>query len=133
MFDFCTYHIALLRTFSCASRNTAFETRLITCQSMKTNAILQLHASGIRTFDGAKKLSTQAARFWFSGLFFNVVAGFYTLYQLKQRSAALDKRDAEKAVESKKIERYSTLHGRCSQHLTNTSQGMERHIAAAHF
>lgn len=64
-----------------------------------------LDASGIRKWEGAKKLSKQAARFWFTGLFFNVVAGFYTLYQLKQRAAALDKTQAEKAVESKKIEK----------------------------
>jgi hypothetical protein len=68
--------------------------------------ILQLDASGIRKWDGAKKLSSHAARFWFSGLFFNVAAGFYTLFQLRQRKAALDKTQAEKAVESKKIERY---------------------------
>ncbi|KIW04378.1 uncharacterized protein PV09_04662 [Verruconis gallopava] len=64
-----------------------------------------LDASGIRKWDKAKQISRQAARFWFSGLFFNIVAGLYTLFQLKQRAAALDKTQAEKAVESKKIEK----------------------------
>jgi peroxin-11B len=45
---------------------------------------------------------------WFSGLVFNVVAGVYTLYKLRERSAAIDKQqlEGEKAVESKKLERF---------------------------
>lgn len=83
---------------------TCFYTR---CRTFANVIDVQLDASGIRKWEGAKKLSKQAARFWFTGLFFNVVAGFYTLYQLKQRAAALDKTQAEKAVESKKIEKYA--------------------------
>jgi len=38
-------------------------------------------------------------------LVFNTVAGFYTLYQLRQRALTLNKQEGESAVESKKLER----------------------------
>jgi len=64
-----------------------------------------LDSSGIRKWDKAKQLSREAARFWFAGLFFNVMAGFYTLFRLRQRSFTLDKKEGEAAVESKKLDK----------------------------
>lgn len=43
------------------------------------------------------------------GLLFNTVAGVYTLYQLRQRAQAVDRKDGEGVVESKKLERYGWL------------------------
>lgn len=39
------------------------------------------------------------------GLLFNAVAGFYTLWQLKQREERIDKKDGEGVVEHKKLQR----------------------------
>ena len=67
--------------------------------------MFQLDASGIRKWSRAKQVSREAAKLWLTGLLFNAVAGFYTLFHLRQRSQALDKKEGEAAVESKKIER----------------------------
>jgi hypothetical protein len=41
-----------------------------------------------------------------AGLLFNTVAGLYTLFQLRQRSLSVDKKEGEGAVESKKLHTY---------------------------
>jgi hypothetical protein len=43
---------------------------------------------------------------WMTGLLFNTIAGVYTLFQLRQRSQSVDKKEGEGAVESKKIHTY---------------------------
>jgi hypothetical protein len=43
---------------------------------------------------------------WMTGLLFNTVAGVYTLFQLKQRSQSIDKKEGEGAVEGKKLNAY---------------------------
>ncbi|KAF2398934.1 peroxisomal biogenesis factor 11 [Trichodelitschia bisporula] len=67
--------------------------------------ICVLDVAGIRPLANAKRLQREAAKFWLSGLTFNTIAGLYTLYVLRQRAAAVDKKEGEGAVESKKIER----------------------------
>ena len=53
----------------------------------------------------AKRLQQEAYRFWFAGLSFNVVAGLYTLWQIRQKEAGVDKSNGEGVVESKKLVR----------------------------
>jgi peroxin-11B len=50
-------------------------------------------------------MQREAYRAWFAGILCNAVAGFYTLYRLRQREQILDKKDGEGVVESKKISR----------------------------
>ena len=40
------------------------------------------------------------------GLTFNTVAGFYTLWKLKERESKIDRKEGEGVVESKKIMKY---------------------------
>jgi peroxin-11B len=64
-------------------------------------------AIGARKSAATKSLQREAYRMWFAGLTFNIAAGLYTLYRLRERSTAIEKSaDAEKVVESKKLERY---------------------------
>ena len=73
---------------------------------MKSSELIwfvQLDASGIRPIASAKRLQQEAYRAWLAGLVCNALAGFYTLYQLRQKESALDKNDGEGVVESKKI------------------------------
>jgi len=67
--------------------------------------ITALDVTGIKKIDNVKQISRQAAKFWLTGLLFNAVAGFYKLYQLKQRSQTLNKKEGEAAVEGKQIEK----------------------------
>jgi len=67
--------------------------------------IATLDATGIRKIQSVKQISRQATKFWMTGLLFNAFAGFYTLYQLKQRSQMVDKKEGEGAVEGKKLEK----------------------------
>ncbi|KAI8950354.1 peroxisomal biogenesis factor 11 [Xylaria longipes] len=65
---------------------------------------------GIKKWDGATRAGREAYRFWTVGLACSVVAQVYTLYQLRQREAKVDKKEGEGVVEAKKIaiERYSS-------------------------
>ncbi|SLM34586.1 peroxisomal biogenesis factor 11 [Lasallia pustulata] len=67
-----------------------------------------LDAAGIWKSDNAKRLQKEAYKAWFVGLTFNVVAGLYTLYRLRQREQGVDKSDGEGVVESKKLARERT-------------------------
>lgn len=51
----------------------------------------------------AKRLQQEAYRSWFAGLSFNVIAGLYTLWQIRQKEQSIDKNDGEGVVESKKL------------------------------
>jgi len=66
-----------------------------------------LHTVGIKKFEAntGKKLQDYAYKAWLLGLSFNAVAGLYQLWALSQRTAAVDKKDGESAVESKKLEK----------------------------
>lgn len=63
-------------------------------------------AAGIRKWDGAKKAQKEAYRCWFAGLAFSAASGTYSLYQLRQQSLKVDKKDADGVVASKRIEKY---------------------------
>ena len=63
-------------------------------------------ALGVRKWEGAKTAQRQAYRCWAVGLVFSVAAQVYTLYQLKQREARIDRKDGEGVVESKRITMY---------------------------
>ncbi|KAI0459120.1 peroxisomal biogenesis factor 11 [Xylaria acuta] len=65
---------------------------------------------GIKKWDGATRAGREAYRFWTIGLACSVVAQVYTLYQLRQREAKVDKKEGEGVVEAKKIaiERYAS-------------------------
>lgn len=69
--------------------------------------ICYIDSAGIKKFESAKKLSKDAARAWFVGIFCNVLAGAYKLYflQAAQRQQA-DNTDAEKAVKVKQLAKY---------------------------
>ncbi|KAK7721912.1 Peroxisomal membrane protein PMP27 [Botryosphaeria dothidea] len=60
---------------------------------------------GFRKSANIKTVQEQAYRAWMTGLLFNVVAGVYSLAQLRKRVAAVDEKEAESVVEKKKIER----------------------------
>jgi peroxin-11B len=60
-------------------------------------------AFGIRKWEGAKRASKEAYRFWAVGIACSVVAQTYTLYKLREREARVDKKEGEGVVESKKI------------------------------
>ncbi|KAI0199854.1 peroxisomal biogenesis factor 11 [Astrocystis sublimbata] len=67
-------------------------------------------AMGIKKWDGAVRAGREASRFWTMGLACSVLAQVYTLYQLRQREAKVDKKEGEGVVEAKKIaiERYAS-------------------------
>jgi len=69
--------------------------------------VTYLDASGIRKLSMTKKLQTQALKAWLAGLICSAIAGFYSLWRLKEREKAINKKDGEGVVEGKKIERYA--------------------------
>nr|POE75549.1 peroxisomal membrane protein 11 like [Quercus suber] len=87
-------------------RNLAIGRQLGYAFYLLFDATTYLDASGIRKFEAAARLQKEAYRAWLVGLVCNVLAGTYTLYNLRQaeqqqrRSA-----DAEKAVEMKKLQK----------------------------
>ncbi|RDL37089.1 putative Peroxisomal membrane protein PMP27 [Venustampulla echinocandica] len=70
------------------------------------DAVTYLDASGIRKFEGAKRLQKEAYRCWMVGLIFSAASGVYSLYNLRQQQATIDKKDGEGVVASKRIEKY---------------------------
>ncbi|OJD30336.1 peroxisomal biogenesis factor [Diplodia corticola] len=60
---------------------------------------------GFRKSANIKQIGEQASRAWMTGLLFSVVAGVYTLAQLRKRSGAVDEKEAESVVEKKKIQK----------------------------
>lgn len=55
----------------------------------------------------AKRLLQEAYRMWFIGLTFNVIAGMYSLWQIRQKEQNIDKNEGEGVVESKKLVKYT--------------------------
>ncbi|KAF2669881.1 putative peroxisomal membrane protein PMP27 [Microthyrium microscopicum] len=64
-----------------------------------------LDSTGIRKWEGAKRLGKEAARFWMFGLASSIVSGVYKLNGLRLRRGQVDRKEGEGVVESKKIER----------------------------
>ncbi|KAM4063117.1 peroxisomal biogenesis factor 11 (PEX11) domain-containing protein [Hirsutella rhossiliensis] len=60
-------------------------------------------AMGVRKWHRAADAQRHAYRFWAVGIIFSVAAQLYTLRQLKRREAAIDRKDGEGVVESKRI------------------------------
>ena len=54
----------------------------------------------------AKRLLREAYKFWFVGLTFNIIAGMYSLQQIRQKEKNIDKNEGEGVVESKKLVKY---------------------------
>lgn len=71
------------------------------------DALTYFDSVGIWKFEGAARLQKEAYRAWFAGLLCNVLAGVYTLYNMQAAAKKqADSADAEKAVESKRLEKY---------------------------
>ncbi|KAG8532926.1 uncharacterized protein KY384_002804 [Bacidia gigantensis] len=70
---------------------------------LSLDALTYLDATGIRPMESAKRLQREAYKAWFAGLMFNTIAGFYTLWRLKERESKIDKNEGEGVVEGKKI------------------------------
>ncbi|KAL2147297.1 hypothetical protein VTI28DRAFT_10287 [Corynascus sepedonium] len=62
-----------------------------------------LDATGIKKSARAKRFQQEAYRFWAAGLACSVVAQLYTLYQLRQREARVDRKEGEGVLEAKRI------------------------------
>jgi peroxin-11B len=62
-------------------------------------------ALGVKKMESAKRLQTNAYRFWLSGLLASAIAGLYTNYKLRERAVGLNEKDAEGKVEGVKIAR----------------------------
>jgi hypothetical protein len=67
------------------------------------DAATVLDATGIRRSPSAKRLQTEAYRFWAMGLLCSVVAQTYSLYRLRERETKVDRKEGEGVVESKRI------------------------------
>jgi len=69
-----------------------------------------LDASGIKPLANVKKYQKIAFQAWLTGISFNIIAGIYTLWKLRERENAIDRKDGEGVVESKKtqMERAAT-------------------------
>ncbi|TGO36681.1 hypothetical protein BHYA_0117g00040 [Botrytis hyacinthi] len=69
------------------------------------DAFTVLDAAGIRKSPSTKRIQKEAYRFWLMGLLFSTASGMYSLYNLRQQSAKIDKKDGESVVTSKRIEK----------------------------
>jgi len=67
--------------------------------------VTYLDVSGIRKLSMTKRLQTEALRAWLAGLMCSAISGIYSLWRLKEREKAINKKDGEGVVEGKKIER----------------------------
>ncbi len=70
------------------------------------DAVTYLDAAGIRKSPATQRLQREAYRCWMIGLLFSTVSGAYSLYNLRQQAAKLNKEDGEGVVASKRIEKY---------------------------
>ncbi|KIX05987.1 uncharacterized protein Z518_03961 [Rhinocladiella mackenziei CBS 650.93] len=66
-------------------------------------------AMGLKKDPKAKSLQATAYRFWFAGLMASAIAGIYSTYQLRERTKAVDEKDAEAKVEKVKIARQQQI------------------------
>jgi len=69
------------------------------------DAVTYLDAAGIRKSPATQRLQREAYRCWMIGLLFSTVSGAYSLYNLRQQAAKLDKKEGEDVVASKRIEK----------------------------
>jgi len=64
-----------------------------------------LDALGVKKDPRAKNIQATAYRCWFTGLTASALAGVYNTYRLRQRTKAVNEKDAESKVEKVKIAR----------------------------
>jgi len=86
-------------------RNLAVSRQIGYAGYLTLDTLCVLDSTGIRKWDGAKRLSKEAARFWMMGLASSIVSGVYKLYGLRLRRQQVNKKEGEGVVEGKKIER----------------------------
>lgn len=68
------------------------------------DALTYIDHVGIRKFSAAARLQQEAYKAWLAGLLCNIVAGVYTLWNMKYENKQMEESaDAEKAVEMKKL------------------------------
>ena len=65
-----------------------------------------LDAMGVKKDPRAKNIQTTEYRFWWTGLTASALSGIYNNYKLRQRTKAVDEKDAEAKVEKVKIAKY---------------------------
>jgi peroxin-11B len=78
---------------------------------LSLDAVTFLDASGIRKSPNTKRIQQEAYRCWMFGLLFSAMSGTYSLWNLRQQQARIDKKDGEGVVASKRIEKYVSLLG----------------------
>lgn len=87
-------------------RNLAVGRQLGYAFYMLLDTVTYIDAAGIRKFSAAARLAKEAYRAWAFGLLCNLMAGGYTLYNLREAEVRASKSgDAEKAVEVKKLQK----------------------------
>ena len=72
---------------------------------LSLDALTFLDAANIRKSPNTKRLQQEAYRCWMIGLLFSAVSGAYSLYNLRQQQARIDKKDGEGAIATKRIEK----------------------------
>ncbi|EDN09874.1 peroxin 11 [Histoplasma capsulatum] len=70
--------------------------------------VLYLDSAGVRKMANAKKLQARALKAWMAGLVCSAVSGLYSMWMLKEREKAVNKKDGESVVEGKMIEKERT-------------------------
>jgi peroxin-11B len=65
-----------------------------------------LDAMGVKKDPRVKNIQQTAYRFWLTGLVASTLAGIYSKYRLRERTQAVDEKDAEAKVEKVKLARY---------------------------
>lgn len=73
---------------------------------LSLDAVTVIDGVGVKKLNSIKKIQELAFKGWFVGLACNLAAGLYTIWQLRQKALAVDKKEGEGAVEEKLIERY---------------------------
>ena len=69
------------------------------------DALTVADAAGIRKSEGAKRLQREAYKCWMAGLVFSIASGGYSLWNLKQQAARIDKKEGEGVVAAKRIQK----------------------------
>jgi peroxin-11B len=91
-----------------------------------------LDAMGVKKNPRAKNVQQTAYRFWLTGLAASALAGIYSKYRLRERTQAVDEKDAEAKVEKVKLARYvawtSLRSHPCMLTLVQTTKGCQHPV-----
>ncbi|RCI16230.1 hypothetical protein L249_2806 [Ophiocordyceps polyrhachis-furcata BCC 54312] len=88
---------------SCFRTYVAVARQLSYAVYLSLDALALPDALGLVKSPRAPAIQRQAYRFWAFGIIFSIAAQLYSLRQLRRREAAIDRRDGEGVVESKRI------------------------------